>query len=202
MGSSVTSSEIPLLFPHTLYILHSSLLPSRTIKPCIKHSYGTYSVFRRHTTSLLLFLPLRSALFFFTVTPTTPDFSSPPPPYQWIPTNKDTWSKSSQLPVSQRISVLTLGEENNWLRRAKQKELLVGDVLFGSLSLFSVFLALTLFFPSSGRNKAVTHSLRFPLPLALTFHSALNAHLSLPDLPSLHMCPSDHLWICFPLIHF
>lgn len=84
-GGSVTSSEIPLLFPRSLYILHSSPLPSLTIKPCIKDSYGTYSVFRIHYAPAALFLLVHSALYLLPL-PITLKL----PPYQWIPTNKDT----------------------------------------------------------------------------------------------------------------
>lgn len=34
------------------------------------------------------------------------------------------------------------------------------------------------------------------------FLSALSSHFSLPDTPSMHICPPDHLWICFSINKF
>lgn len=188
------------LFPSLLCTL--STPPSLTIKPCIKDSYGTYSVFRIY------------------YAPPPPPCLSPPAPCSFCPLPfplthyphplhigefpliRILRANPPQLLFPLRINVLTLGEENNRLRGGKTKGLFVADVLFWIPELvfclsrhrsFSPLFSLAetdgcLSFPSP---------LRFLFSVSTFFSLASSSHFSLPDTPSVRIHPSDHLRVCF-----
>lgn len=167
------------------YILHSSLLPSLPIKPCIKDSYGTYSVFRIHDAHAVLFPPCSFC-------------TQPSPLCHPLLLSNSLPSHISEFPL---IRILKLNPPNSpfhsglafsplvkrtigWEGQNKRRPCLWCAVLDPWAYFLSVSLSLIPF--SSGWDRRLL-ILCLSYLLGLSFLPASSSHVSLPDMASMHM---------------
>lgn len=191
---SVTSSEIPLAFSLALFIFSTPPLIPPSLLSCILKIHMAPTVYSDYPAAPLSpcsLCPLPSSLTRYPL----PSHISKFLLIRILRVNPPNSSFHGGL-VFSPLAKRTIG----WEGQNKRPPC----CCFGSWSLFSVSLSLSPTF-SPGWDRQLLILLYLAMLLLFIhlpyFLFALSFQFSLPDMASMHICPSDHTWICFLLMN-